>query len=319
MSRPSRDGVMPRPRLDLAHAPLPLSLPAVQREMSGELAERAVGGLGDWCQASRQLVREGWMPPQALTGSTIFLAFSHWDLAGGIYAREEVTFHRPVRIGELLTVEGRIACSWVRRARRYRLMTSRSLDAAGRIVVSSRSTGLARFRLEASAAEGSHRGLPPAEVPPPQPDHEAGSRNPAAEALDALDLGRRISGPALTVSLEMMQAEAGADSRNPIHTDPEVARREGLERPIAGGPHVLAFVQEALMRELGPGSLSWGSHFDVRWVRPVESGALVLPLATVAEVGEERIVLDVSVRLEDEEPAMVGRAVLPRARGGAER
>lgn len=305
---------MSRPPLDLARAPLPIPLPAIPREMSEDLAERAVGGLGDWCQASRELMRDGWMPPQALTGSTIFLAFSHWDLSGGIYAREQVTLHRPVAIGEVLTVEGRIACSWMRRGRRYRIMTSRTLDGDGRTVVSSRSTGVARFRVEAGSMEGGHRGLPPEEVLAPAPDLEAGSRNPRAEAVARLEIGQRIGGPSLAVSLEMMRAEAGTDSRNPIHTDPKVARREGLEKPIAGGPHVLAFVQEALMRELGPLSLLWGSHFDVRWVRPVETGAVISPLATVASVETDRVVLDLAVKLGDGETAMVGEGILPRGR-----
>jgi acyl dehydratase len=89
-----------------------------------------------------------------------------------------------------------------------------------------------------------------------------------------------------------------------------MARREGLGAPIAGGPHVLAFLQEALMEALGPEVLLHGAHFDVRWVSPVRSERSIASRATVSRVEADRILLELAVDCEGER-ALVGSAALP--------
>lgn len=303
---------MTRPALDLARASYPVELSATPRCMSSDVVERYVAGLGAYGLASRRLVDEGRVPPQALSGNTIFLAFSHFDLAGGIYSREQVTLHRPVCVGETLSVAGEIGSSYVRRGRRFRIMTSETRDAAGILVASSRSTGAASFRGRDDGEEGSWLGRDPEQIRAPAPDLSAAAENPSAERLQGLDPGWRAEGEAVAVTLEMMRAEAGPESRNPIHTDPETALRAGLGRPIAGGPHVLAFVQELLMRELGGESLLWGAHFDVRWLRPVRTGDRVRPMAALSSRNEGLVVLELAAEGE-EGTAMVGTATVPVA------
>ena len=93
-----------RPKLDLEAVQLPLPLPETPLPSGDELARRWLGALGPAAGPSLRSVAAGQVPLHAFAGNTIFLAFSHFDLAGGIYAREQVTYHRPVGLEETLTV-----------------------------------------------------------------------------------------------------------------------------------------------------------------------------------------------------------------------
>ncbi len=105
--------------------------------------------------------------------------------------------------------------------------------------------------------------------------------------------------------------DAGRDD-NPIHTDPAVAAREGLAAPIAGGSHVLSFVQSRLMEEWGPECLLHGAHFDVRWIGQTYAESHVVPRARVVEVAPDRIGCDIEVDGEDR-PLLRGKMMLPLA------
>jgi len=304
-----------RTRLDLAHGVPPIELAPADLPLTPGYSERLVAALDGTCPATRALLAAGLLPPHAVTGNTIFLLASGHEIAGGVYVREQVTYHRPPRIGETLRVEGEVVAIWSKRGRRYRATRSRSLDTVGASVASSRSTGIERYRTDPGAID-----TPPdpaaASDAGPAPDAGAAAANPCLDALRALRPGQRIDGEPRAVRLDMMRALAGRDDRNPIHTDPEVAQREVLGAPIAGGPHVLAFLQEVLMEALGPESLLYGAHFDVRWISPVRAGCSIAPWATVAVVEPERVLLDLAVDCEGER-AMVGSAALPLPTHGA--
>jgi len=300
-----------RPRLDLATAVLPLGLPATRLDVDEALIGGWVAALGEAAVAGRELAARGLAPPQCVTGNTIFLAFSHYDLTGGIYAREQVTYRRPLRLGEVLWVSGEIAATYRRRGRRYRIMTSTTRDEEGEVVVESRSTGIESIR---SASDPVADEAPPP-VPAPGPYLPAGKTNPCRRRLATLATGETLTGRPQTVTLEMMRAAAGREDRNPIHTDPEVARRHGLDAPIAGGPHVLASAQELLMRELGTECLLHGASFDVRWLQPVRAGDAVQPRAAVGEVRDGAVDVRLEVLAPDApstaRPFLAGAAVLP--------
>ena len=295
-----------RPRLDLDAVTLPLLLPEVPFPADRKLVDCWLGALGTAASASVRLAKRGTVPPLAVTGNTIFLAYRHYDLTGGIYAREQDTYYRPIRIGEALRVAGSIVTSYLKRGRQYRIMTSRTVDETDQTVVESTSTSVEQF-LRQGADEQSSEVIP--SIAAPTAVLDAGP-SPCRDRLSCLVPGKVITGPETVVTLEMMQAQAGGDSRNPIHTDPEVARRAGLERPIAGGPHVLAYLQEAMMDQLGDEVLCHGAHFDVRWISPVATDTTVSPRATVEEVDARRVLF----RLEldcDGALAMIGKAVVP--------
>jgi acyl dehydratase len=298
-----------RPTLDLERAELPLALAPVELRADETWVARFLEALGVEGRAARELVEQGLAPPYALTGHSIFLAASHFDVRGGVWAREQVTYHAPVRLGQTLRVQGEIERSEVRRDRRYRVMTSHTRDASGRLLVSSCTTSLARYLPDASGS-GETRGRPDSEISRPRPDAAAARGNPALPALRALEPGQRVAGPECVITLEMMRAEAGPGGGNPIHTDPEAARRAGLARPIAGCSHVLAFVQEALMSELGAQVLLHGSHFDVRWTAPVPDDVPIRPWARVREPHAERVELELAVECAGAR-SLAGTATIP--------
>jgi acyl dehydratase len=142
--------------------------------------------------------------------------------------------------------------------------------------------------------------------------------NPAREKLAGLHVGDRIEGETSLVTLELMRVRDAARDENPIHTDPEVARREGLAAPIAGGSHVLAFLHEALMRAWGREALLYGAHFDVEWKAQTYAGTQVTPSAVVVKVTPELATLSLEVRGE-ERIAMQGSLQIPLAPGSQRR
>ena len=78
-----------RPTLDLERAELPLALAPVELRADETWVARFLEALGVEGRAARELVEQGLAPPYALTGHSIFLAASHFDVRGGVWAREQ--------------------------------------------------------------------------------------------------------------------------------------------------------------------------------------------------------------------------------------
>lgn len=281
----------------------------------------AVLGLGAAARATCAAADDGLVPPDVLVGCCLFLLASQprtprpggrerpGAVAGGVWVREQVTFHRPVRLGQLLVVSGETAQRYVKRGRTYGVNVAETRDADGRRLVSNRTTGLLRFRRDASAPDA-HDGRADDDLPPCGPDPEAAADNPALDRLAALKPGDRIAGDRAVVTLEMMRARDGGRDENPIHTDPDIARREGLAAPIAGGSHVLSFLLEALMREWGHRALLHGAHLDARFTGQTYAGTAIEPLAHVVRVDDRGVLLELTISGE-ERTAMTGTLEIP--------
>jgi acyl dehydratase len=89
-----------------------------------------------------------------------------------------------------------------------------------------------------------------------------------------------------------------------IHSDVEVARRTGLDAPIAQGMQTLAFASELMTRVLGAEWLERG-EISVKFTKPVSAGDTVI-------VGAEESggVYDVQAHNQDGDLLMVGEARL---------
>ncbi len=302
---------------------LPQALTTVRTPMPDDLPRGAVESLGSCGRASRRLLDAGLVPPDVLTGMTLFLLASQprrprpdgrrpaGAVAGGVWVREQVTIHQPVRLAEELVVTGESARRFSRRGRRYGVTTSETRAADGRLLVSSCTTGLLRYRKQ-EGLEDASEGRAEQEIAVFGPDPAGASSNPALPTLRSLVPGDRIEGERSRVTLLMMRVRDKGRGDNPIHTDPEVARREGLAAPIAGGSHVLAFLHEALMRAWGPESLLHGAHFDVQWKGQTFAGASITPHAVVVSATPELV--ELSLQIEGEErTALVGTLAVPLA------
>lgn len=305
----------------MAAAPsLPQTLTPVEGPLPAWLCDGAVAGLGECGAPVRAIALAGLVPPDVLTGMTLYLLANQprrprqqgeerGAIEGGVWVREQVTYHAPVRIGAAIRVTGESARRFARRGRRYGVTLSQTHSQSGELLVSSCTTGLLSYRRDPSLVDEAH-GVPESELRVAGPDLAAAHSNPCLETLAALRVGDEIRSPATLVTLEMMRLRDAGRNDNRIHTDPEVARREGLAAPIAGGSHVLAFLQAALISEWGSECLLHGAHFDVRWVGQTRAETHVTGRATVLSVTPALVECELEIRGEDR-PVLQGRLSFP--------
>lgn len=306
------------------------SWPRPLRESQGpiraEKLDGASAGMGEWGAETRALAAEGLVPPDMLTGMTLFLLSTQpkdpnrrqeipggsGGVAGGVWVRERYTIHRPLRRDEAFVVRGASEGRHVHKARRYGTTSSETFNAAGQRVATNLTTGLLAYKVQEGLADAVE-GRAPDEIPSPAPDWAAARHNPCREQLRALRVGDLLGGHAVTVSLGLMEARDTRNPDNPIHSDPELARRAGLAKPIAGGSHVLAFALEPILARAGRHALLHGASFDIRWKAPVYADRVIRPVARVIEAAADRVVFEVEATLEDGSTAMTGRVTVPLA------
>jgi acyl dehydratase len=291
--------------------------------------------MGDFGPATRAVTAAGRVPPDLLTGLTLLLLAKQprtprdntdsdepnadepnadekaSPIAGGVWVRERYTVHRPLDRNDRFTVTGANTGRHVHKGRRYGTTTSTTIDSAGRLVATNVTTGLLAYEAVDGLADGVE-GVPVAETPVPGPDHEAATANPHVDALRAATPGTTLGGSPVVVSLAMMAARDTSSPDNPIHSDLEAARAAGLDRPIAGGSHVLAFAFEPILAELGPEVLFHGAHVDTTWKAPTKADQTIVPTATVTAVDDDLITLDLEVVLDHNgRQAMIGTVQIP--------
>lgn len=282
--------------------------------------------MGSWGREAQALAAAGLVPPDMLTAMTLFLLATQprdpnrkqdipggsGGVAGGVWVRERYTIHRPLRRDDAFTVRGASEGRHVHKARRYGTTSSATFNAAGEPVASNLTTGLLSYKVQDGLPDGVE-GRAPDDIPAPAPDWRAARDNPCRERLANLAAGEKLGGYPVTVSLALMEARDTRNPDNPIHSDPELARRAGLSRPIAGGSHVLAFALEPILVHAGRESLLHGASFDIRWKAPVYADTVMYPQARVAEVLADRVVFDVDATLDGGVTAMIGRVIVPLA------
>ena len=298
-------------------ATLPQDLQAVLGPFDENRVRAAAESFGDFGRATRLLHNSGIVSPDVLMGMSLTLLTGQprtrrdesdglaSAIEGNVWVREQLTIHRPCRIDEKWTVVGSSARHYVRKGRRYGVTTSRTVDGDGLPFVTNCTTGLLSYRADGSLEDG-NEGSPESEVHIPTVDYTG--------ALSGVDVAAE-TGKTSTVSepvemtLALMQHRDGESPTNPIHSDPEKAKRAGLRAPIAGGSHVAGFAFELLMREWGPEVLLHGAHIDVRWKSPTFAGDLLEPSAVVTSVTDELVTIDIAV-----EPSKLrGTIRIPRA------
>jgi len=283
----------------------------------------AASGMGAYGDATRALVGAGIVQPDLLTGMTLALLARQprkprpdgtkkraSGVAGRVWVREQFTIHRPVEHRDVWTVQGESTGTYVKKGRSYSTTASRSHTSQGERFATNLTTGLFSYTPNPDLVD-SVQGMPLEDTPAPQPDWDAATNNPHVDAIGSVQVGQVFGGQQVLVSLAMMAARDTDNPDNPIHSDPEQAKKAGLARPIAGGSHVLAFAMEALMAELGEQALVHGAHFDVRWKAPTENDVHIVPTVTATAAEPDRVVFDVQVDLQAGPTAMVATITIP--------
>ncbi len=313
-------------------AEFPRVLVPVHGPFRPEKIAGAAEGMGPYGDATRALVDAGLVQPDLITGMTLALISNQprrprpegeqkassaerkvSGTHGGVWVREQYTIHCPLDVDDAWEVTGESTGRYARKGRRYSTTTSTARNAAGRRFATNVSTGLLSYRPDPDLADF-HEGLALEDTPTPRPDWDAAEANPFLDSLGTAEVGCVLGGDEVHVTLAMMAARDTDNPDNPIHSDPEEARKAGLSRPIAGGSHVAAFAFEAIMREFGSGCLLYGAHTDLRWRAPTEDDTTIIPTATVTAAEPDRVALDLAVDIKGGPTAMVGSIVIPRPR-----
>lgn len=304
----------------------PKALHPAQGPMRADKIEGAALGMGEWGPAQNALIADGFLPPDMMTALTLFILGNQprdpdkqqkipgagGGVAGGVWVRERYTIFKPLPCDDVFVVKGNALGRHVHKGRRYGTNSCATFDSAGVPVAENLTTGLLSYKVQAGL-EDELEGISPDEVAAPQPGWAQAAANPHMDALQSMTQGMRLGGEAITMSLSLMEARDTKKPDNPIHSDPELAKKAGLSRPIAGGSHVLAFPLELIMQKAGRYALLHGANFDIRWKAPVYADSNMTPNVVVTGKTEDRIVFTVDVTLDSGDTAMVGAVTVPLA------
>ena len=125
----------------------PRQLKDAHGPMRADKLEGAAIGMGDWGIESRALAAEGWVPPDMMTGLTLFVLGSQpkgkskqampgagGGVAGGVWVRERFTIIQPLRVDQLFTVKGEAVGRHVHKGRRYGTNRCQTFNEADELV-----------------------------------------------------------------------------------------------------------------------------------------------------------------------------------------
>ncbi len=304
--------------------------PQPLEEVVGPHPEEKIAGvaasMGDHGKTIGELLAGGTLPPELMTGLTLFLLSGQPrkpraegapkkkgapGVSGRIWARERHTIHRPLRVGEAFVVNGESTGRHVRRGRRYGTTAAWTVNASGERAGTNHTMGLLSYRPDDSLIDG-FDGIDPESIGTPSPDWTVAANNPHLDALATAQEGEVLGDAPFVCALSFMAARDTSNPNNPIHSDPEAAKAAGLAKPIAGGDHVKSFALELIMARFGPEVLLHGAAFDSRWKAPTEADASITPRAIVTSVRPDRVELRYEVQLTGGPMAMQGTVVIPR-------
>ena len=297
--------------LEAASGPIPI-----------DKLDGAAEGMGEFGPETRALADDGLVPPDMMTGLTLFILSSQpktgrekmagggGGVAGGVWVRERYTIHRPLAREDVFSITGESVGRHVRKGRRYGTTRSETRNAAGDLAADNLTTGLLAYKVQEGLSD-QLEGPDPDSLRGPEPDWAAAANNPGVQALRELKAGETLGGTPVFVSLALMQARDTKNPNNPIHSDPGLAKQAGLSRPIAGGSHVQAFVLEPLLARVGRHALFHGASFDIRWKAPVYADTTMTPHVRVLEVTTDRVVCELEAVLENDSIAMTGTVAIP--------
>jgi acyl dehydratase len=200
--------------------------------------------------------------------------------AGGLHAEQHFTYHRPIRVGDVLIPATRLGETWEKQGRsgrlRFREQITEFRDESGGLVVTARSVSVQR---ETSAGEGGRAGggVPRdsrAEGRPPGPalrvsDLTAGQ---AFETTVVADLKRT----------QIVQYAGASGDFNPLHTDEIYATKiGGYPSVFAHGMLTMGLTGQAIAALVGPEQLL---QFGVRFTAQVWPGDTLTARASVQRI-----------------------------------
>lgn len=296
--------------------------------MPAERIDGVAAGMADAGPVTGDLIANGWLPPDVMCSMGLFILARQpripsereasgpakaSNITGSVWVREQCTIHAPAHREDAFRVEGRNLARFVRRRRRYATSIAHTVASDGTRLATNITTGLTSFRPVEGLAD-SHVGTPADQIIHPGADHSVAANNPHVEAIAAARPGDSFEPAPVTMTLAMMIARDTAASDNPIHSDPEQARAAGLDRPIAGGNHVLSFALEPVLAAWGPQALSHGARIDTRWKAPTKADDTMTVHGQVTSVTADSVVVEVAIDLNGGVTALQSTLTVPLPR-----
>lgn len=129
----------------------------------------------------------------------------------------------------------------------------------------------------------------------------------------AVSVGDAIPFLEKSITQEMINrwAEVSTDY-NPLHVDPDFARKTKFGGTIAHGHIALSFLCEMMHRWLGPGWISGGKLMGIKFVAPIRPGYKVSVKGTVVEKrnegGNSIVKSEIYIENHEGEKCVVGMA-----------
>ena len=223
-----------------------------------------------------------YVPPLALA------ALSFRDIArelalepGSLHTGQELTFRRPVTIGERLTTRARVATSSRRRGFTALAVEIAGIDEAGEVALSGRMT----LMVAGAEAEGAGSIAVPPSVPAVQPAEAATEPRAYSSLGDAeIRAGRELARLSHDITQQRIDRYALASGDyNPIHLDAGFAAQTPFGGTVAHGMLLLAYLSVMLTRAFGERWLNSGS-LKIKFRQPGTTGATVATSGRVERV-----------------------------------
>jgi 3-hydroxybutyryl-CoA dehydratase len=102
---------------------------------------------------------------------------------------------------------------------------------------------------------------------------------------------------------------------NPLHVDPEYAKKTKFKSTIAHGPLLISYISEMMSNWLGIGWIEGGKLFDIKFNAPVKPKDKITIGGQVKEkrIVEKEKIIECEVFIENQEgvKVVVGRAIGP--------
>jgi len=258
--------------------------------------------------------------PTLLANDILMLFTLVYDMTppceAGLHARNELEFLRPIFIGQKVTIKGRHAEKFQKRAQSYRILEGQVLDEVGQPFLRMRATET--VGLNPSTPVGKQMSaLPPdaitGEVPPGAPT--------VCQASKWVTIGAVLPSLSKHTSFEQSVAFSGfpfgwvEGGARAIwynqHTDPEDARMHGHSDAVVQGLCSAAYISEICVKFFGPSWLTTG-RLSTAFIRPVIIGDTITASGLVKRFEDEgtrqRLWLDVWCKNQRGELTTVGRA-----------
>jgi acyl dehydratase len=228
-----------------------------------------------------------------------------------VHGEQEFEYIKPLKVGQTITIEGRVADITERQGRNGILdvvvLETTGYDESGGKVYIARRTLLSERVEQGSGVRGQGSGPT---SPPTVSEGKRISTPPSFASLQEGDEIEPMTKPEITKQLLVDYGEAALDG-NPMHTDDEFAQDAGYPGVFAQGMLSMGFLAQHLVEGFGIESLR---RIKVRFAEHTWPGEQIVCNAVVAkkytEGGENFLDLDIHTANSEGEQKLIGKATV---------